>query len=90
MGIKQMKNKNLDILDLVKVILSIIVVGIHINPFGEYSGLYYPICRIAVPLFFMISSYLLFSKLKNNSNSKEVLVKFVKRNSNCICILGIL
>lgn len=75
-----MKNKNLDILDLVKVILSIIVVGIHINPFGEYSGLYYPICRIAVPLFFMISSYLLFSKLKNNSNSKEVLVKFVKRN----------
>lgn len=67
------KRENLDILDITKFILSFMVVGIHtLGKFGIY-----PMFRIAVPLFFMISSYLFFSKEK--LNSKE-LKKFCIRN----------
>lgn len=65
--------KNNDIIDLVKFILAIIVVMIHINPFYKNKFIIYPICRIAVPIFFMISSYFFF---KNKTDLK----KFVTRN----------
>ncbi len=75
-----MKNKNLDSIDLLKVILSIAVIAIHVNPFGRFGEIIFPICRIAVPIFFIISSYFLFNKLSNSSNPKEVIINFIKRN----------
>ena len=49
--------KTYDIFDLVKFILSI--VSLHS---GIVPDIFIPIVRVAVPLFFIISSYLLFEK----------------------------
>ena len=53
-------------LDLMKFICSILVVMIHITPFGEYEFLNFAIhnyvARIAVPYFFVTSGFLLFRK----------------------------
>ena len=81
--IQSKKQYDGNLIDLVKFILSFLVVAIHINPLGkEMATLRYPICRIAVPLFFIISSYFFFSKIKslNNRESLQYLIKFVKRN----------
>lgn len=51
--------RNYDIFDLTKFILSIFIVSIHS---GIVSDIFIPIVRIAVPMFFIITSYLLFSK----------------------------
>lgn len=59
--------KNMDILDFTKIILSLMVVAIHSNLFPM---ILYPWVRLAVPLFFIISSYLLHLKI-NNSNEHE-------------------
>lgn len=65
--------------DLVKFILSFLVVAIHANLFPMVL---YPWLRIAVPLFFMISSYFLFSKLfcAQKTEHKTILKGFVQRN----------
>lgn len=65
--------KYYEVFDIVKFILAFVVVGIH--TLGKY-GLY-PIFRIAVPIFFMISSYLFFSKA---NGSIQYLKKFCFRN----------
>ncbi len=57
-----------DFIDLVKFILSMIIVAIH-NSFLDDK--IYPWARVAVPLFFMISAYFLFVKLKKCSSEKE-------------------
>ena len=52
-------------IDLFKLFCAIMVVGIHTQPFGERLwGGYYPttIFRIAVPFFFVFSSFLFFSR----------------------------
>lgn len=73
-----------NLLDLVKYILSLLVFSIHVNPFGgEYGELRYPFARIAVPLFFIMSSYFLFGKLQRAENPHQkntILKKFIKRN----------
>lgn len=61
------KLKNYDIFDLCKIFLSIMIVAIHTNILPE---ILYPWLRIAVPLFFVISSFFLFSKI-NNSPKEE-------------------
>lgn len=68
------------IFDIVKFVLSIAVVAIHSELF---SGILYPWLRLAVPLFFMISSFLLFGRLKDASDQAErkaIVFGFVKRN----------
>lgn len=65
------------------------VVAIHVNPFGaRWGGLRFPITRIAVPLFFLISGYLLFEKLNgigDNRAKNGALWQFVKRNLQLYC-----
>lgn len=65
--------------DIAKFILSLLVLAIHAN---LYPMILYPWLRIAVPLFFTISSYFLFSKLRDSSEDKHksILKKFVIRN----------
>ena len=65
--------------DIVKFILSLLVLAIHST---LYPMVLYPWLRIAVPLFFMMSSYFLFSKLREASkdNHRAILRKFVVRN----------
>lgn len=66
-----MSAKNYDSVDLMKLILCIIVVTLHVNPFG---GGYHPlklIDRIAVPFFFITSSYFFFSAFIKKENKYE-------------------
>lgn len=65
--------------DIVKFILSLLVLAIHST---LYPMVLYPWLRIAVPLFFIMSSYFLFSKLREapKDNQRSILKKFVVRN----------
>ena len=74
------KQKNIDLLDLVKFILSFVIVAVHSQLFDPYL---YPWLRLAVPLFFIISSYLFFTKINGLSERKQRLLalkSFVLRN----------
>ena len=75
--------------DVVKFILSLLVLAIHST---LYPMVLYPWLRIAVPLFFIMSSYFLFSKLRDTSEDKQktILKKFTIRNLQlylCWCII---
>lgn len=59
--------RNLDILDLTKFILALFVVATHTK---LLQGVLMPWLRLAVPLFFIISSFLLFSKM-NEANEDD-------------------
>ena len=73
------KKTNLDFLDLLKYILSFLVVAIHSNLFLENL---FPWLEIAVPLFFVISSFLFFRKLQTcpKEVQSKVLLKYLVRN----------
>lgn len=68
-----MINKNIDIL---KYIMSIMIVILHLEWFLDS-----PVLRCAVPVFFIISSFLFFNKIKNSSaaDSKVALRKLTVR-----------
>ena len=69
--------KNHSAFDVLKIGLSILVVFIHTGLAPEFV---FPWVDIAVPLFFMISSYFLFQKLNEAVNEPKVLLGFIKRN----------
>lgn len=64
--------KKYDILDLTKYILSFFIVAIHSEIFPM---ILYPWLRIAVPVYFMISSYLLFSRINADPEHRAAIVK---------------
>ena len=69
--------------DLFKFIVSFIVMIVHTNPFGNsHFHVIHPWCRIAIPVFFMISSFLFFSKYDRlpDSEKNPYLWKFIKRD----------
>jgi serine/alanine racemase len=66
--------------DVIKFVLSLFVVAIHTRLF---PSVLYPWLRIAVPMFFMMTSYFFFGKVNAVSTRREkinVLKNFVKRN----------
>lgn len=65
--------------DLIKFVLSLFVLAIHASVYP--MGLF-PWVRIAVPLFFMLSAYFVFSKLHSApaDQQKAILKNFVYRN----------
>ena len=71
------ETKNYDILDLAKLILSIMIVAIHTS---LLPSVLYPWLRLALPLFFVISSFLLFRKINNSpqSESDNIIKKFIR------------
>lgn len=69
-------------IDLSKYILSLMVVAIHVaSARGFWYELMIPVLRLAVPLFFMISGYLLFVRMKELDHDKqnEALMKYLFR-----------
>ena len=67
-------------LDLLKFLMALMVVMIHVKPniHSEFlSNVFTPFLNIAVPMFFVISSVLLFSKLNNGGGA--VILKYIKR-----------
>lgn len=71
--------KQYDAFDIVKLICCILVVCIHTNPLPNF---FQPIYILAVPFFFMISSFLFFTKIKymESGQQKAYLWKFTKRS----------
>ncbi len=68
------RNYNIDIM---KLFLSLLVVLIH----SEVNiGVFFPFLRIAVPIFFITSSYFFFKKNCISKNYNRGLFKFLKRN----------
>lgn len=71
--------KRYDIFDVTRYVLAIMVVAIHTQLF---PSILYPWLRLAVPLFFILSSYLLFERI-NDSDEKQKsdrIKKYIKRN----------
>lgn len=63
-----MKSKTYNGLDLLKFIMALFVVMIHVKPNAHLEILttvFNPILSIAVPIFFVLSSVLIFNKLTN-------------------------
>ena len=77
-----LKTKNYDILDLTKLILSIMIVAIHTS---LLPTVLYPWLRLAVPLFFIISSFFLFNKVNNSTQDESG--KIVKNFLLHICYI---
>ena len=76
------KQSDLLSVDICKFILSIMVVAIHVSPVSQELRVYLlPLFRLAVPLFFMFSSYFLFLKLSTAGDGVEVLIKYITRNA---------
>lgn len=74
------EKKSFALLDLIKMILSFMIVAIHTHLFDPYL---YPWLRLAVPLFFTISAYLFFVKLGSCASAQEKtkeLKSFILRN----------
>lgn len=63
-----LQRKNMDILDLAKFVMSFFVVAIHSELFPT---ILYPWLRVAVPIFFLISGYILFCRINETSESKK-------------------
>lgn len=80
-------SKNYNAIDIAKFICSILVVMIHIAPFGVQENttvfsylnfiLQHGICRIAVPLFFMFSGLFLYQKTPLNNFSMNPTKKYI-------------
>lgn len=64
--------------DVLKIVLAIFIVAIHTTPVTISVR---PILRLAVPIFFILSSYLFFSKQSHIESSEEkayALKKFIR------------
>lgn len=79
-------NRNFPIFDLAKALMCLLIAFIHTIPFNVVPlqlKILAPLTRIAVPIFFMISGYLFFTKIKIKSSHKSkwnYLNKMVLRN----------
>ena len=69
--------------DILKLVLAILIVGIHSSKAGMILR---PVLRLAVPLFFMISSYLFFLK-QGTLNSWQERLKGLKKYAKRILLL---
>ena len=78
-----MKNKTYNGLDLLKFVMALFVVMIHVKPNLHSEVLmivFNPILSIAVPVFFVLSSVLIFEKLINvNGGGYAPLFRYSKR-----------
>lgn len=77
-----MKLKSIPGLDVLKFSMALLVVAIHAEAVNIYKNIYaiiHPLTDIAVPLFFLISSFLVFSKIRLSNDSRETLLHLSKR-----------
>jgi hypothetical protein len=78
--------KNYDIIDFMKMVAAIFVVGIHTNPFYSYSMnlnvLFRIVARLAVPLFFISSGFLIAKKvdlIDSFYEKRKYIIHYIKR-----------
>ncbi|MBE5764463.1 MAG: acyltransferase [Clostridiales bacterium] len=78
---EQAANKRNVYLDLFKYFLSFLVIAIHLT--GEYYS-HFPLYRLAVPMFFLISGY--FNYSPDNEKVKKKAISFIKRTVRYLII----
>ena len=74
--------KQFNAIDLLKFVMAMFVVMIHVKPNTHSEVLtmmFSPFMSIAVPVFFVVSSMLMFSKLNGNGGGYFALLKYCKR-----------
>lgn len=69
--------KRYNSIDLLKFLCSFMVIYLHANIKNQFGNYIYSFCRIAVPIFFMISGYFLYS------NGSKIWIK-IKKNFNLL------
>ena len=79
-----MERKEYESLDILKFVMAILIVSLHVGPFLSISRpadflLNQTISRTAVPCFFTISGFLLFSKLENIEDKKVYFKAYIER-----------
>lgn len=87
--VRTQRNSNA-VFDITKFIMALMVVAIHAQLYPE---LLYPWLRLAVPMFFMISSYFLFGKLNRLTSEREkdrAVNQYVVRNLKLLAFYSIL
>lgn len=78
-------DKRLDFIDIVKFVLAMLIVFLHAKPFSnELNMLFYPLLRIAVPVFFILSGYFFFKNCIDKSFDEQycILKIFCIKNIN--------
>lgn len=70
------ERKNLDSADVLKYVLSILIVATHTSFLAGYIT---PLVRLAVPAFFMISGYFFFTKI-NSCDSRQSKTAYLKKS----------
>ena len=84
-----MKSKAYNGLDLLKFIMALCVVMIHVKPnvhSDVLTALFNPILSIAVPIFFVLSSVLIFNKLTSSGGGINRLQNIVNVYLYCIFV----
>lgn len=91
------KNIQLDSLDMMKFICMFLVIAIHVPPFEDLSEkldflVEQCICRVAVPMYFITSGYLLFRKIdiRKIKLQGNVIKKYLIRILQLYCIWSLL
>lgn len=85
-----MVKKEYQLLDILKFVLAVLIVALHCDPFLSYNNLLQTgfrniVAPIAVPCFFIISSFLFFEKIKffresdDKLSEKKYVLKYARR-----------
>lgn len=78
---EETKCKRLNNLDVLKAICAFLVICIHISYKGNLGDTITPLCRIAVPIFFMITGYFYYKTSKSPLKQiKKVLILIILAN----------
>ncbi len=80
---ESIKNNNA-VVDVFRLILCIMVVAIHTGIFHDYL---YPWLSLAVPLFFIMSAYFFFNKIKLSENTFPALKNLYLKILNIIVFI---
>lgn len=88
--------KNYNSFDIAKFICSVLVVMLHISPFGKSPSIDFfaemnfvlkqGVCRIAVPLFFIFNGYFMYEKFLLQNSDLKIIKKYFLRILNLYLI----
>lgn len=76
-----------DAADIAKLVMSIMILTLHTRMFGDATDYIFPILRMAVPLFFMVSSFLFFRTIELSAPAERIedalekLARFIRRSA---------
>ena len=80
--------KNIDSIDLAKGLLCLAVMCTHVNPFpNKFKYGIFPIARVAVPMFFIFTGYLFFSRYNKEEYSKQERFQLLRKQMTRLLVL---